>query len=162
MLSTPPHTTHKLQPLDRTFMKPFKTAYNIACDLWMRSNAGLRISEYEIAGFVASAFNRVSPVDFGVRGFQCTSIYPFNRNIFDDSEFLPSDMTNISENDPASNLPETTENSTVIQPQQSNSLHIEPLASQQSDFQPIAQSANSCQGNTELEAQPSTSKQCLK
>lgn len=24
MLSTPPHTTHKLQPLDRTFFKPFK------------------------------------------------------------------------------------------------------------------------------------------
>lgn len=36
MLSTPPHTTHKLQPLDRTFMKPFKSAYNDACDLWMR------------------------------------------------------------------------------------------------------------------------------
>ncbi|XP_033218287.1 uncharacterized protein LOC117173755 [Belonocnema kinseyi] len=28
MLSTPPHTTHKLQPLDKTFMKPFKSSYN--------------------------------------------------------------------------------------------------------------------------------------
>ncbi|XP_072401149.1 uncharacterized protein [Diabrotica undecimpunctata] len=63
MLSTPPHTTHKLQPLDRTFMKPFKSAYNNACDLWMRLNPGIRISEYEIAGLVASAFNRVSRME---------------------------------------------------------------------------------------------------
>lgn len=27
MLSTPSHTTHKLQPLDRTFFKPFKSVY---------------------------------------------------------------------------------------------------------------------------------------
>jgi hypothetical protein len=36
MLSTPPHTTHKLQPLDRVFMKPLKDSYNEACGLWMR------------------------------------------------------------------------------------------------------------------------------
>lgn len=70
MLSTPPHTTHKLQPLDRTFMKPFKSAYSDACDLWMRSNPGIRISEYEVAGFVATAFNRVSRMDIGVNGFR--------------------------------------------------------------------------------------------
>ncbi|CAK1578440.1 unnamed protein product [Parnassius mnemosyne] len=33
MLSTPPHTTHKLQPLDRVFMKPFKDAYFEACGI---------------------------------------------------------------------------------------------------------------------------------
>lgn len=33
LLSTPPHTTHKLQPHDRTFMKPFKDAYNEQCGL---------------------------------------------------------------------------------------------------------------------------------
>ncbi|KAK9731732.1 DDE superfamily endonuclease [Popillia japonica] len=38
MLSIPPHTTQKLQPLDRTFMKPFKNCYNILyCSLWMRA-----------------------------------------------------------------------------------------------------------------------------
>lgn len=73
MLSTPPHTTHHLQQLDRTFMKPFKSAYNDACDLWMRLNPGIRISQYEVAGFVASAFNRVSRMDIGVNGFRCIS-----------------------------------------------------------------------------------------
>ncbi|KAK9686953.1 DDE superfamily endonuclease [Popillia japonica] len=37
MLSIPPHTTHKLQPLDITFMKPFKNCYNISCNLWTRA-----------------------------------------------------------------------------------------------------------------------------
>lgn len=97
MLSTPPHTTHKLQPLDRTFMKPFKSAYSDACDLWMRSNPGVRISEYEIAGLVASAFNRVSRIDIVINGFRCTGIHPFNRNIFTDLDYLGSDMTNVLE-----------------------------------------------------------------
>ncbi|KAJ8942136.1 hypothetical protein NQ318_021644 [Aromia moschata] len=39
MISTPPHTTHKLQPLDRPFMKPFKDAYYEACGLWMRKKS---------------------------------------------------------------------------------------------------------------------------
>ncbi|KAK9745056.1 hypothetical protein QE152_g7216 [Popillia japonica] len=80
MLSTPPTTTHKLQPLDRTFMKVFKSAYNDACALWMRSYPGVRISEYEIAGFVASAFTRVSRMDIAISGYRCTGIHPFNRN----------------------------------------------------------------------------------
>ncbi|CAH1987730.1 unnamed protein product [Acanthoscelides obtectus] len=101
MLSTPPHTTHKLQPLDRTFMKPFKSAYNDACDLWMRANPAIRISEYEIAGFVAIAFNRVSRMDIAVNGFHCTGIHPFDRNIFSDLDFIGSDMTNVTESQSA-------------------------------------------------------------
>ncbi|KAJ4428642.1 hypothetical protein ANN_24687 [Periplaneta americana] len=60
MLSTPPHTTHKLQPLDRVFMKPFKDAYYEACGLWMRKNPAARITEYKIASLVGDAFARVS------------------------------------------------------------------------------------------------------
>ena len=31
LLSLPPHTSHKLQPLDQTFFKPLKSAFNAAC-----------------------------------------------------------------------------------------------------------------------------------
>ncbi|KAK9716927.1 DDE superfamily endonuclease [Popillia japonica] len=78
MLSTPPHTTHKLQPLDRTFMKPFKSAYNDACAWWMRSYPGVRISEYEIAGFVASAFTRVSR-EYEIAGFVASAFTRVSR-----------------------------------------------------------------------------------
>ena len=32
MICLPPHTTHCMQPLDRTIYGPLKTAYNAACD----------------------------------------------------------------------------------------------------------------------------------
>ncbi|OXU26146.1 hypothetical protein TSAR_004304 [Trichomalopsis sarcophagae] len=33
MISLPPHTTPKMQPLDRAIMRPFKGVYNLACNL---------------------------------------------------------------------------------------------------------------------------------
>ncbi|KAJ8936819.1 hypothetical protein NQ318_015286 [Aromia moschata] len=96
MISTPPHTTHKLQPLDRTFMKPFKDAYYEACGLWMRKNPGARITEYEIAGLVNTAFTKVSRNAIAQKGFECTGIVPFNAQIFDDLDFMSSEMTNIA------------------------------------------------------------------
>lgn len=37
MLTIPPHTSHRLQPLDTAVYGPFKTYYNRAIDGWMRS-----------------------------------------------------------------------------------------------------------------------------
>nr|XP_023030423.1 uncharacterized protein LOC111518260 [Leptinotarsa decemlineata] len=38
ILSLPPHTTHKLQPLDKTFMGPLKTYYSEEIRMWIRDN----------------------------------------------------------------------------------------------------------------------------
>ena len=46
MISLPPHSTHHMQPLDKTIFGPLKTAYNGACDKWMVSHPGSRISTY--------------------------------------------------------------------------------------------------------------------
>jgi transposase len=78
MISTPPHTTHKLQPLDRTFTKPFKTAYSEACGLWMRQNPGLRITEQEVAALVSSAYTKICRLDIARNGFSCTGIHALN------------------------------------------------------------------------------------
>lgn len=60
LISSTPHTTHKSQPLDRTFMKPFKDAYNQRCDMWMRANPGSRITDYDITALVNKAFTKVA------------------------------------------------------------------------------------------------------
>lgn len=96
MLSVPPHTTHKLQPLDRTFMKPFKGAYQVACSLWMRANPGLRINDYDIAKLVADAYRKVCRLDIAENGFKCTGIYPLNSQIFTDLDFMGSELTNVT------------------------------------------------------------------
>ncbi|KAJ8962215.1 hypothetical protein NQ318_018187 [Aromia moschata] len=117
LMSSPPHTTHKLQPLDRTFMKPFKNAYHEQCDMWMRANAGARITDYDIAGLVNGAYTKVARLEIAVSGFKCTGICPFNKNIFSDLDYLPADMTNIPLEKPGSSqstssIPKSTKNST--------------------------------------------------
>jgi len=38
ILALPPHTTHYLQPLDRTVFGPFNKAYNRSCAAFLQSN----------------------------------------------------------------------------------------------------------------------------
>lgn len=63
MLSTPPHTTHKLQPLDRVFFKPFKQAYGSAAASWMRQNPGARLTDYDVAGLVNMGFTKAARLE---------------------------------------------------------------------------------------------------
>ena len=56
LLTLPPHTSHRMQPLDVTVFGPFKTLYSRALDGWMRSNPGKTVSIYQIAGLVNEAF----------------------------------------------------------------------------------------------------------
>lgn len=90
MLSIPPHTSHKLQPLDRTVMKPFKNAYHEACSCWMRQYPNIKITLKDIAGLVSSAFSRICRMELAKSGFECTGIYPMNRNLFSDLDYAPS------------------------------------------------------------------------
>ncbi|XP_074490962.1 uncharacterized protein LOC141767499 [Sebastes fasciatus] len=90
MLTIPPHTSHRLQPLDQTVYGPFKTYYNRALDGWMRSNPGKTASIYEIPGCVNEAFMSAMMPRNICSGFRSTGIFPFNRDIFSDAEFEPS------------------------------------------------------------------------
>ena len=90
MLSLPPHSTHKMQPLDRTIMGPFKNMFSEQCSLWMRKNHFQRITEFEIAGLVNHAFTKICRMDLAKSGFECSGIHPINPNIFTDIDFLGS------------------------------------------------------------------------
>ena len=55
MLTIPPRTSHYLQPLDRTCYGPFKTAFGVAIDEWMRSHPGCIVTIYDVPSLVAVA-----------------------------------------------------------------------------------------------------------
>ena len=93
MLSFPPHCSHKLQPLDRTVYGPFKRYYNNACNSWMQENPGKTMSIYEIADMVGRAFPRAMTPTNIQSGFRVSGIFPFDRDIFSDEEFMPSNIT---------------------------------------------------------------------
>ena len=93
MISFPPHTTHKLQPLDKTYFGPLKQYYVQACDRWTVNHPGKRICFYSIAGLFAEAFAKASTLDKGVAGFSSCGLWPFNPDVFTEADFTPSMMT---------------------------------------------------------------------
>lgn len=179
LISTPPHTTHKLQPLDRSFMKPFKNAYNERCGIWMRANAGARITEYDIAGIVAEAFKKVARYEIAEAGFRSAGIHPFDKNIFTDLDYLPSDITNIilDSNEPNNEQQATNiiANDTVLtlieQPEAAQNMLQEGVSVTDSATPYIIQSTSILQSdvtltspqevNTSKSQQPSTSKAAI-
>ena len=88
LLTIPPHTSHRLQPLDLTVFGPFKRAYAQAMDGWMRSNPGKTVSITDIPGLVKIAQNIAMIPRNIISGFESTGIFPYNRNIFTESDFV--------------------------------------------------------------------------
>lgn len=93
VLTVPPHSTGKLQPLDVGIFGPFKTAYNHAVDNWMLRNPGKTFSIYEVAGCVREAHMKAMTPGNICAAFKATGIFPFDRNVFTDFDFAPSEVT---------------------------------------------------------------------
>lgn len=93
MLSLPPHTAQRLQPLNVSFFKPFKTAYDKA---WMRNHVGRRIMTENIAGLCKVAFESASTHRNIINGFTSAGIWPFNPDTIQDNEY--SDIAEIENN----------------------------------------------------------------
>lgn len=93
VLTLHPHTTNKLQPLDVGLNGPFKCYYNAAVDSWLLRNPGRPISIYDVAECVGEAYLKaMTPINI-TNAFRKCGIFPLNRDIFSDLDFLPSNVT---------------------------------------------------------------------
>lgn len=95
LLTLPPHTSHKLQPLDRTVYGPLKSYYNSGCQSWLTNNPGKRITIYDVSEILGQVYNLAFSTSNCVSGFKATGIFPFNENIFVDDDFLASTVTDM-------------------------------------------------------------------
>lgn len=93
MLSLPPHTSHKLQPLDVGVYGPFKNACAIAFNDWMTSNAGKAITIKQIAHLTKVAFHAAFTQKNITHSFQKPGLWPINRLAFQDEDFAASFAT---------------------------------------------------------------------
>lgn len=93
LLTIPPHTSHKMQPLDRTVYGPFKSHYNRACDDWMMQHPGKTMTIYEVAECAGIAFPQAFTPRNIISGFRTTGIHPFNPEIFTEQDYLSSYVT---------------------------------------------------------------------
>lgn len=80
ILSIPPHTSHKLQPLDRGLFKSLKAAYNSACTNWMRCHPGRKITVFQVAQLFSEAYGRAATVENACSGFRSAGAWPVNPN----------------------------------------------------------------------------------
>lgn len=96
LLTFPPHTTHRLQPLDRCVYGPLKKYYNDGCRAWLLHHPGKRITIYDIPEILGQAYPLAFSSNNIISAFRKTGLYPFNRHIFDDSEFLAASVTDMT------------------------------------------------------------------
>lgn len=87
ILTLPPHTSNRLQPLDVSVFAPFKTYLAIEMDHWLTNHPGSRITEYDMAPIIKSALIKAfTPINI-IKGFEKTGIYPYNPDVFQESDF---------------------------------------------------------------------------
>ena len=75
VLPIPPHTSHYLQPLDRTCYGPFKTAFGVAMDGWMRSHPGRIVTIYDVPSLVGEAQLHSLIIQNIQNGFRVSGMY---------------------------------------------------------------------------------------
>lgn len=93
LLTVPPHTTHKLQPLDRSVMFPIKAYYNREAAAFMSRNKCKTIAIANVAEILGSSYFKAVTQESIISGFRCTGIHPFNPEIFQDHEYLSSSVS---------------------------------------------------------------------
>jgi hypothetical protein len=93
MVTYPPHTSHRLQPLDLTVYGPLKTYYNQAVEAWLLNNKGKTFDIYGIAEALGAAYPRAFTPSNVMSGFKKSGIFPFDEAVFTDEDFLCSYVT---------------------------------------------------------------------
>lgn len=93
ILSFPPHCSHRLQPLDVGVFFPFKNAANQICKDWVKMNPGRVMRIYDLPPVFAEALKKGATEINIASGFKNTGIWPLNRQIFQEIDFLPSYFT---------------------------------------------------------------------
>ena len=93
MLSLPPHTSHKMQPLDITFFKPLKTYYHQNIEQWLRTHPGRGVTMFQLSKLFGIAYGKAATVSIAVNGFRKSGIFPCNPLVFNDSDFCPAEVT---------------------------------------------------------------------
>ncbi|KAG5859444.1 hypothetical protein JTB14_032828 [Gonioctena quinquepunctata] len=92
LLTLPPHTSHRLQPLDRGVYGPLKQYHSNECQKWLLRYPGKMITIYEIAELLGEAYPLAFCPKSIISAFKSTGIYPYNENVFSDDDSLAASV----------------------------------------------------------------------
>ena len=105
MLSFPPHTTHKMQPLDVSFFRSLKNWYNIEIKKFLRTHPGQAITVHQVSKLVNASFLAASTMSTAVNGFRKAGIWPCNRHVFDGEFDRIESLQGSCDGSPSSTVP---------------------------------------------------------
>ena len=108
IVTLPPHTTDKLQPLDVSVFGPFKTYMRGQLNDYALMHPNKHITEHMLPEFASNAWNSACTPTNVLSGFRATGIWPINRHIFADEVFVGAQVTECpapSENDTGGEVP---------------------------------------------------------
>ena len=80
MVSLPPYTTHRLQPLVVDFFGPFGKYYDDVLRMWMRKHVSRPVTTWQVAEILNVAYGKAASVQ---------------NVVFQDSDFTAASVTNV-------------------------------------------------------------------
>lgn len=93
LVCLPPHSSDRMQPLDKTFMKTFKTYYAQEIENWLSAHPFRAVTVYQIGQLIGKAYVKTATMGVAMQGFKVTGIFPYNPNIFTVADFLEHEQT---------------------------------------------------------------------
>ena len=93
LLVLPPHSTHRLQPLDVGFMFPLSKFYGQAIQKWLRNNPSRVVTVHQVGQLFGEAYLRAAAPSTAINAFRRTGICPCDRDVFGDADFAPAEAT---------------------------------------------------------------------
>lgn len=112
LLSLPAHTSHRLQPLDKSFFKSLKHHFNAVSATWMRSHPGNVIKQTDISELLGVAYPRAACMSTALHGFEACGLWPADRHKIKEEEYVV--VENTGETEGAENHQKNTEHSVII------------------------------------------------
>lgn len=92
VVSLPPHTSHKTQPLDVSLFGPLKNAFYRECDLYLKMTGHEKINMSDLSSLFNKAYVKVATMSKCESGFRSTGIFPLNVDQFTADDFAPAEQ----------------------------------------------------------------------
>lgn len=105
-LSIPPHTSHRLQPLDVAVYGPIKKYFEMEVNTFQKAHLGRIINQYDVAKLFTNAYLKGATPANAISGFRASGIYPFNKQAIGEEHFAPSEIYQLAEQPGTETLPE--------------------------------------------------------